>query len=278
MIPSLETLITNHRLSQVHGLRVLTDRVDYPDVDQVFPMYPEQPFFLEELDKIGGAAGAEVLEIGLGSGVLSIGALKAGARRVTALEINSRAKLFAGFNALINGVTQGLAVIDGDHEDLWRPVRGRRFDLVISNPPFMPSPPGDEHYFHSGGGDLLGIDFLDRICRELDAHLMPNGEALIVTAAPGDDQLPTAFIDVIERRLSGGAGLIVDPIKFSFDVVKHHTPDGLADATMRHLGGQLKQIGLTHEHLCVLHYEKTGSGLTVEQSEPHAAWDEPLPA
>ena len=34
--------------------------------------------------------GAQALEIGLGSGALSIGALKAGAKRVTALEINPR--------------------------------------------------------------------------------------------------------------------------------------------------------------------------------------------
>ena len=51
------------------------------------------------MDKINGA---EVLEIGVGSGVLSIGAIKAGAKRVTALEINPRTKIFARFNVMLN--------------------------------------------------------------------------------------------------------------------------------------------------------------------------------
>ena len=110
------------RLSQVQDLWILTDPVEYPGIDQVFPMYPEQPFFLDEWDKTK-LQGAHVLEIGLGSGVLSIGALRAGAKQVTALEINPPAKLFAGFNARVNGVSEGLCILDGDREDLWAPVR-----------------------------------------------------------------------------------------------------------------------------------------------------------
>lgn len=70
---------------------VATDLINYEQPDQVFPLHPEQQFFLDEIieEKI---ADARVLEIGLGSGVLSIGALKAGAVHITALEINPRAK------------------------------------------------------------------------------------------------------------------------------------------------------------------------------------------
>ncbi len=153
-------------------------------------MYPEQPFFLDEWEW-SKLQGAEVLEIGLGSGVLSIGALKAGAKQVTALEINPRAKIFAGFNALLNGISAGLCVLDGHVDDIWAPVQGRRFDYIISNPPFMPSPPDSSHFFHSGGGGILGMDFLANIFRGLDEHLDPAGHAQFVTAAPGDDTLPT---------------------------------------------------------------------------------------
>ena len=71
------------------------DRLDYLAIDQVIPLFPEQQFFLDELqhEKIQEA---NVLEIGLGSGVLSIGAARAGAKHVTALEINPRAKNLAG--------------------------------------------------------------------------------------------------------------------------------------------------------------------------------------
>lgn len=59
------------RLSQVQDLWIFTDPVEYPGIDQVFPMYPEQVFFLAELDR-AKLPGAHVLEIGLGSGLLSI--------------------------------------------------------------------------------------------------------------------------------------------------------------------------------------------------------------
>lgn len=265
-------------LSRVHDLLVLTDPVDYPGVDQVFPMYPEQPFFLDELSR-HDIRGARALEIGLGSGVLSIGTLKAGAARVDALEINPRAKLFAGFNAVLNGVADGLCIRDGDRADLWAPVTGERFDFILSNPPFMPSPPGAEHYFHSGGGGLLGMDFLERILAGLDQHLVAGGRAQCVTAAPGDGELPTALIALIERHLRGAATLVVDPLRLPFDDLAHHLPDGLSAAAMAAATQQLKAQGISHEYLCVLHYAADAPrGLTVEQCAPHQAWDQPLVA
>jgi SAM-dependent methyltransferase len=264
-------------LSRVHDLLVLTDPVDYAGVDQVFPMYPEQPFFLDELRRTD-IRGARALEIGLGSGVLSIGTLKAGAARVDALEINPRAKLFAGFNALLNGVADGLCIRDGDRADLWAPVAGERFDFILSNPPFMPSPPGAaEHYFHSGGGGLLGMDFLERILAGLDDHLAAGGRAQFVTAAPGDAELPTALIELLERHLRGAATLVVDPLRLPFDDLAHHLPDGLPAATMAAATRQLQDQGISHEYLCVVHYAADAPrGLSVEQCAAHPAWDQPL--
>jgi len=105
----------------------LTDQLDYANIDQVFPLFGEQQFFLDELvpSKIQNA---HVLEIGLGSGVLSIGAIRAGAQLVTALEINPRAKNFAGFNILVNGVADRISILDGCMQSVWSPVTGRQFD------------------------------------------------------------------------------------------------------------------------------------------------------
>ncbi|MFM9103277.1 MAG: 50S ribosomal protein L11 methyltransferase [Cyanobium sp.] len=259
----------------MHDLWILTDPVEYPGIDQVFPMYPEQGFFLEELNH-AKLSGAHVLEIGLGSGVLSIGALKAGASRATALEINPRAKLFAGFNALVNGITEGLCISDGSPDDLWAPVRGQQFDMIISNPPFMPTPDDSRHYFHSGGGGLLGMDFLETIFRELDAHLAPAGQAQIVTAAPGDDQLPTALLDLAEQHLSGNTLVRIDPLALPFEMLTHHLPEGFPLASMETLNRHLRELGITHQYLCVMHYAKGEKGLRYERSEPHPAWDLPL--
>lgn len=271
-----QELLHGRLLSRVHDVLVVTDEVEYPHVDQVFPMYPEQPFFLDELVR-ADMQGARALEIGLGSGVLSIGALKAGAKQVTALEINPRAKIFAGFNAMLNGVSGGLRIIDGDTDNIWSPVRGQTFDYIMSNPPFMPSPPDSEHYFHSGGGGILGMDFVDKILRQLDAHLVSGGRAQIVTAAPGDSQLPTALMELIEIHLSGTAELVIDPIRFDFEVLQHHLPTSVTDSAMAAVSRELQTKGITHQYLCIMHYVKNGrKALTTRFCEPHPAWDRPL--
>jgi release factor glutamine methyltransferase len=271
-----QELLQTRLLSQVHDILVLTDEVAYPGVDQVFPMYPEQPFFLDELVKTD-MRGAQALEIGLGSGVLSIGALKAGAKHVTALEINPRAKVFAGFNAVLNGVSDGLRIIDGNTTHIWEPVKGQTFDYIMSNPPFMPSPPNSEHYYHSGGGGILGMDFMNHILSQLDDHLVLGGRAQIVTAAPGDDKLPTALMELMEIHLSGTAELVIDPIRFSFDVLQHHLPDSVSDAAMTAVSQELQAKGITHQYLCVMHYVKQGQKtIATRFCEPHPRWDEPL--
>lgn len=271
-----QELLQDHLLSQVHDILVLTDKVDYPNIDQVFPMYPEQAFFLDEM-VTADMQDAQVLEIGLGSGVLSIGALKAGAKQVTALEINPRAKVLAGFNATLNGVINGLKIVDGDLDDIWSPVKEQTFDCIISNPPFMPTPANSEHYFHSGGGGILGMDFLDKILRQLDEHLQSAGRAQIVTAAPGDDKLPTALIELMEMHLSGAAELVIDPLRFSFDVLKHHLPDNASYDAMAAVSRELQDKGITHLYLCVMHYEKAGNkSITTRFCEPHHAWDMPM--
>jgi release factor glutamine methyltransferase len=271
----LSHVAAGKRLSQVHDLWILTDPVDYPGVDQVFPMYPEQPFFLDEWDK-AKLQGAEVLEIGLGSGVLSIGALKAGAKHVTALEINPRAKLFAGFNTLLNGISDGLRIIDGNIDDIWAPVKGTTFDYIISNPPFMPSLPDSNHYFHSGGGGILGMDFLANIFRHLDEHLAPGGHAQFVTAAPGDDSLPTALLALVDQHLSGCTRVKIDPLAIPFDVLTHHLPEGFPGAKIEATTQQLQAQGITHEYLCLIHYAKGEKTVGTELTEPHPAWDLPL--
>lgn len=275
---AMQAIQQNKRMNLINDCPILTDKLDYRAIDQVFPLFAEQQFFLDELrhDKIQNA---EVLEIGLGSGVLSIGAAQAGAKRVTALEINPRAKNFAGFNFLLNGVEDKIAVIDG-HPEIWPPVQGCQFDYIFSNPPFEPTPPAMDYFYHSAAGPY-GLDFLDKLFAGLDEHLADQGHAQIVTAAPGNQQEPTLLLDLIRQHLSGSTTVLVNPYAMTFDEIM----DRLAEKEMGDSEGvealrrMARADGVTHLHLCVLHYEKGPQRIAVEPSKKlyEHYWDIPAP-
>src|SRR5205085_10496904 len=81
-------------------------------------------------------------------------------------------------NARLNGVP--IKAIRGD---LFEPVKDMRFDLIVSNPPYLPSPEGNApargpaRAWDAGASGRL---FLDRICARASEHLRPGGAVLLV--------------------------------------------------------------------------------------------------
>src|SRR3989344_1660524 len=267
---------TAHRLSVIQSMQILTDRIKYDKSDQVFPMHPEQCFYIDEIDR-QKIKGASALEIGLGSGVLSIAAAKAGARKVTALEINPRAKNFAGYNIMQNGVEEKIEIRDGN-EDIFKPVKKEKFDYIISNPPFEPTPQGIEYFMHSSGG-IYGLDFVEKLLKGVDEHLTEKGHAQIVTFAPGDHDSPSMLIGLINKYLPGRTQLKVNPISMRYDdLVDRFTQIG--KATIKQVDEMKERAqadGVTHLYLCMIHYDKGKKSLTMELSEKiYENWDLPL--
>jgi HemK-related putative methylase len=116
--------------------------------------------------------GERVLEIGAGLGLAAVLAARAGAY-VVATDVVSAAVETIRANAALNGVT-----IDARLGDCYAPAAGERFDLVCSNPPQMPTPPGRERGDATAAADNGGIDgweVLDRIIAGAPAHLVPGG-------------------------------------------------------------------------------------------------------
>ncbi|HEY2205227.1 MAG TPA: methyltransferase, partial [Pseudonocardia sp.] len=85
--------------------------------------------------------------------------------------------------------------------NLFAPVRGRRFGLVLANPPYVPSPglPARRGLARCWDGGVDGRLLLDRVCAGLPAVLAEQGVALVVHSAVCDP-------DLTVRRL-GDAGL-----------------------------------------------------------------------
>ncbi|MEU9187252.1 HemK2/MTQ2 family protein methyltransferase [Streptomyces sp. NPDC048484] len=125
----------------------------------------------------GPAPGMDVLDLGTGTGTLAICAARKGAC-VTAVDIAWRAVLTARLNAL--RARQRLTVHRGD---LLEPVRGRSFDLIISNPPYVPTPLSERSNRHgrerAWNAGLDGRAVLDRICCEAPRVLRPGGVLLV---------------------------------------------------------------------------------------------------
>ena len=117
-------------------------------------------------------AGERILEIGAGFGLAAVLAAKAGAI-VVATDVVADAVQAIAMNAALNGVA-----IDARLGDCYAPVTGETFDLICTNPPQMPTPPGRERLDAAAAADNGGRDgweILDRAITGASAHLRPGG-------------------------------------------------------------------------------------------------------
>jgi release factor glutamine methyltransferase len=129
--------------------------------------------------------GARVADLCTGSGLLAVAAALEGAA-ATAVDVSRRAVLTARLNARLNGVS--VRAVRGD---LLAPLADERFDVIVSNPPYVPAetdatPSGPARAW-VGGPD--GRAVLDRVCEQAPRHLRPGGALLLVHSSVCGEQL-----------------------------------------------------------------------------------------
>jgi release factor glutamine methyltransferase len=117
------------------------------------------------------------LDMGTGTG---IGAVFAATRgyRVIGVDTNPEAVRCARINVGLNRLEARIEIRQGD---LFEPVAGERFDLVLFNPPFFRGAPKTLH-------DMAwrSTDVPERFAAGLTAALSPHGRALILLSTDGD--------------------------------------------------------------------------------------------
>lgn len=125
-----------------------------------------------------------VAEIGVGSGAVIISLLKERPTwRGVACDLSPDALKIAGANAREHGVEGRLELLLGD---LTAPFAGKKFSLLVTNPPYIPTEEigtlsrevrGHEPALALDGGPD-GLDIFRRLADEVPALLLPGGEFL----------------------------------------------------------------------------------------------------
>jgi predicted RNA methylase len=131
------------------------------------------------LRKTDAVKGKRVMEIGTGTGLLSLCSLQAGATGAVATDINPNAVATARYNADLLGFTPKMEVrqVSLSRPGAYEVIRAdEQFDVIISNPPWVNRVPKtiDEFALYDASFNLLKT-LLDG----LPKHLRPDGRALL---------------------------------------------------------------------------------------------------
>jgi release factor glutamine methyltransferase len=147
---------------------------------------PETEMVVERaLEIIGDHGFSSFCEVGVGSGCISVAILHhANGCRAVGLDVSPAALRVAQRNAEKHGVAQRLSLLESDIFDA---VHDETFDLIISNPPYVPAPDLEglqaevrEHEPHvalTDGRD--GLSIIRRIVADAPTHLRSGGFLLL---------------------------------------------------------------------------------------------------
>lgn len=143
---------------------------------------------------------ASVLDLCTGSGCLAVIAARTfPAAHVTAADVSRDALAVALINVREHAMADRIELV---RSDLFDKLVGRKFDLIISNPPYVAAdevkafPPEYRHeprLAHLGGKD--GLDLVRRILRDAPSHLNKGG-GLLCEIGTGRHLLEDEFPDL----------------------------------------------------------------------------------
>ena len=173
---------------------------EHPDV---YPPSEDSILLIECLDV---RKGERVLEIGCGSGVVSIHCASNGCD-VTSVDINPYAVELTGSNFYRNGLKGDVSV-----SDVYSNVEGR-FDTIIFNLPYLPTDDdiGIISKAWDGGSDGMGP--LPELLNGAPEHLLPNGRVVIVISS-------LMGKNALDNALSGLEVKVLGELPLFFEVLR----------------------------------------------------------
>jgi release factor glutamine methyltransferase len=163
----------------------------------------------ESLLPSGGTSNPTLLDFGTGSGCIAIAlATRCPHARVSALDVSTEALTLARTNAELHKVLNRIDFLEGNGFSALPP--DAHFDLIVSNPPYIPSAEIDTLEMEvkdfdprlALDGGIDGLDFYRMLATEAAGHLNPRG-AMVLEFGDGQARL---IADLLRRQ-----NWIVDP-------------------------------------------------------------------
>jgi SAM-dependent methyltransferase len=225
--PEGDNLLPRAMLLHFDGFLVASDHasaIDRKQVEMVLWPNPTSKFLARFAVRRHSRA---TLDLGTGSGILSLVASR-WSDAVVATDLNQRAVDCARFNARLNGV-ENIEVFSGD---CFEPVKGRRFDLILSNPPFFITPQGD-YLFCENPMELDGL--CRRLVKEAHDYLNEGGymQMLCEWAQIKDQPWEERVAEWLEDTGCDAwvmKGLTQDPEEYAQQRIKETSEDPSQDA------------------------------------------------
>jgi release factor glutamine methyltransferase len=200
----LQRRLAREPIAYILGLQEFWS-LDFQVSEDVLIPRPETECLVETvLARLGAGASAKslrIVDLGTGSGAIAIAlATELPAARLVATDISPAALAIAQRNALTHRVAQRIELRSGDLFDALSDHNSERFDVVVSNPPYIeaaviPTLAPDVRDWEprcalDGGAD--GLDFYRRIAEQAAEFLAPGG-LLVLEIGAGMGRLASAL-------------------------------------------------------------------------------------